>query len=97
VGRRIRSSCPADAGSAYLKEEKTTMTITDTTRPPANAAGLAPGRLFIDGEWREASTVERREVINPSNDQVITSVAWAGPEDVDAAVEAARRSFESGV
>lgn len=74
------------------------MTITDTSRPPAaSAAGFAPGQLFIDGEWREASTGERREVINPSNGEVITSVAWAGPDDVDAAVAAARASFDSGV
>lgn len=64
------------------------MTITDTSRPPAaSAAGFAPGQLFIDGEWREASTGDRREVINPSNGEVITSVAWAGPDDVDAAAD----------
>ena len=73
------------------------MTITETALPAAAAAGFAPGQLFIDGEWRESSTGERRDVINPSNGQVITSVAWAGPDDVDAAVAAARRSFDSGV
>jgi acyl-CoA reductase-like NAD-dependent aldehyde dehydrogenase len=56
----------------------------------------APGRLFIGGEWREAESKERRDVIDPSTGKVVTTVAEAGPEDLDAAVAAARRAFDEG-
>lgn len=74
------------------------MTITDapaegTTAPPR----LRPGQLFIGGQWREASDGARTDVIDPANGEVFTSVAAATTTDVDAAVAAARASFDSGV
>ncbi|MGQ4389973.1 aldehyde dehydrogenase family protein [Streptomyces sp. SAS_270] len=55
-----------------------------------------PGRLFIGGQWREASDGARTDVIDPSTGQVVTSVAEAGAVDVDAAVRAARDAFDNG-
>ncbi|MBS9376585.1 aldehyde dehydrogenase family protein [Rhodococcus sp. B50] len=55
----------------------------DTTQPE--------GRLFIDGEFREARSGRRYPVINPADESVITQAADAGTEDVDDAVTAARR------
>ena len=55
-----------------------------------------PGRLFIGGQWREASDGARADVIDPSTGQVVTTVAEAGAADVDAAVRAARETFDSG-
>jgi len=72
------------------------MTITEATSAPSQPA-LREGKLFIGGVWREASSGERRDVISPATGEVIGSVAVATSEDVDAAVEAARASFESGV
>ncbi|MBA4860780.1 aldehyde dehydrogenase [Streptomyces sp. PSKA54] len=58
---------------------------------------IEPGRLFIDGEWREADAKGRRDVIDPSTGQVLTTVAEADAADLDAAVAAARKAFdESG-
>ncbi|MER5183517.1 aldehyde dehydrogenase family protein [Streptomyces sp. NPDC002896] len=58
---------------------------------------IEPGRLFIDGEWREAEAKGRRDVIDPSTGQVLTTVAEADASDLDAAVAAARKAFdESG-
>lgn len=51
--------------------------------------------LFINNEWRPASTGARFEVINPATEEVIAEVAEASPDDVDAAVKAARACFES--
>jgi aldehyde dehydrogenase (NAD+) len=51
--------------------------------------------LFINNEWRPASTGSRFEVINPATEEVICEVAEASPDDVDAAVKAARTCFES--
>ncbi|MGW5665610.1 aldehyde dehydrogenase family protein [Streptomyces sp. NPDC003758] len=55
-----------------------------------------PGQLFIGGQWREAADGARMDVIDPSTGQVITTVAEAAASDVDAAVRAARESFDSG-
>ncbi|MCZ6824591.1 MAG: aldehyde dehydrogenase family protein [Gemmatimonadetes bacterium] len=57
---------------------------------------LAPGRLFIGGEWVDAASGETFEVIDPARAEVLTEVAEAGVEDVDRAVRAARDAFEGG-
>ncbi|WP_198141542.1 aldehyde dehydrogenase [Micromonospora sp. ATCC 39149] len=57
---------------------------------------LPPGQLFIDGRWRDAADGRRRDVIYPADGRVVTSVAEAGDQDVDAAVDAARRAFDDG-
>lgn len=49
------------------------------------------GRLFIDGEFREAKSGKRYDVINPADESVVAAAADAGPEDVYDAVTAARR------
>jgi aldehyde dehydrogenase (NAD+) len=54
---------------------------------------VEPGRLFIDGEWRDAASGRTFETVNPSTGEVLTTVAEAGEEDVDAAVRAARAAF----
>ncbi len=59
-------------------------------------ARMKPGQLFINNEWVEASTGRRFDVINPATEEKITDVAEAGVNDVDLAVVAARRAFESG-
>jgi len=55
-----------------------------------------PGKLLIDGEWVEARSGETLEAINPATEEVLTTIAAGGPEDVDLAVRAARRAFEEG-
>ncbi|WOX14530.1 aldehyde dehydrogenase family protein [Streptomyces sp. N50] len=57
---------------------------------------IEPGRLFVGGQWREAADGARTEVVDPSRGRVVTTVAEAGPADVDAAVRAAREAFDNG-
>lgn len=45
--------------------------------------------LYINGEWREGSSKERFDIINPATEEVITSVASAEIADADAALDAA--------
>lgn len=47
---------------------------------------------YIDGAWRTA-TGPTIEAIDPSNEQVITTLPSSGSEDVTAALHAARRAF----
>ncbi|HXT86097.1 MAG TPA: betaine-aldehyde dehydrogenase [Verrucomicrobiae bacterium] len=55
-----------------------------------------PGRLFIDGKWVNAASGKTFESINPATGQVLTQLADGDARDADAAVESARRAFESG-
>jgi acyl-CoA reductase-like NAD-dependent aldehyde dehydrogenase len=55
---------------------------------------LAPGRLFIGGEWQDAASGKTFEVIDPARAEVVTEVAEADAADIDRAVRAAREAFE---
>ena len=68
----------------------------------ARAAALAskitiPTEAFIDGAYRPAASGEVFETINPATGETIAAVAHCGPADVDKAVVAARKAFDSGV
>lgn len=60
------------------------------------SAEIAPRGLFIDGRFRDSVSAERRDVISPIDGRILTSIAEAGRADVDLAVAAARRAFETG-
>jgi aldehyde dehydrogenase (NAD+) len=49
--------------------------------------------LFIDGSFDEGKSTFK--TVNPATEEVLAEVALAGPEDVDRAVAAARRAYES--
>ena len=53
-------------------------------------------QMLIEDQWVSAVSGARIEVINPANEEVIASVPAAGMRDVEHAVQAARRAFESG-
>ena len=52
--------------------------------------------FLIDGSWRRPLSPGRISVTSPSTERVIGDVPDAGAADVDAAVRAARRSFDEG-
>ncbi|OGO56916.1 MAG: gamma-aminobutyraldehyde dehydrogenase [Chloroflexi bacterium RBG_16_70_13] len=49
----------------------------------------------MNGEWVDSASGKTLDVINPANDEVIARVPASDAEDVDRAVEAADRAFES--
>ncbi len=53
-------------------------------------------KLLIDGRWVDAVSGKTFETINPATSEVIANVAEADKADVDKAVAAARKAFESG-
>ena len=57
---------------------------------------VAPQRLFINGSWRDAANGAVLDVISPIDGSQLTTIADATAADVDAAVRAARSSFEKG-
>ncbi|MHA7649619.1 aldehyde dehydrogenase [Mycobacterium sp. ML4] len=52
--------------------------------------------LFIGGRWRKPAGPERLKVISPHTEEPIAEVPAGGPDDVDAAVRAARDAFDRG-
>ncbi|WP_052888881.1 aldehyde dehydrogenase family protein [Thermogemmatispora carboxidivorans] len=58
--------------------------------------GSGPKKLFIGGKWEEAASGKTFPVYNPATGEVLAQVAEGDKEDIERAVQAARRSFESG-
>jgi aldehyde dehydrogenase (NAD+) len=52
--------------------------------------------LFIGGEWVAPKGKGKIEVVSPHSEEVIGSVPDASPEDLDRAVDAARKAFDDG-
>lgn len=50
--------------------------------------------LYIDGTWSPAQAGAVREVIDPTSEEVVGTIASAGAEDLDLALAAAERGFE---
>ncbi|HPI93322.1 MAG TPA: aldehyde dehydrogenase family protein [Deltaproteobacteria bacterium] len=54
-------------------------------------------KMFINGEQVEAKKGGKAEAIDPGTGKPIATFAYGGKEDADAAVDAARDAFDSGV
>ncbi|MDT5026427.1 MAG: aldehyde dehydrogenase, partial [Micromonosporaceae bacterium] len=51
--------------------------------------------LFVNGEFIDTASGQRRKTVNPATEEVLAEVAEAGESDVDAAVTAARRAYDT--
>jgi aldehyde dehydrogenase (NAD+) len=57
---------------------------------------IARGQLLIGGVWRDSSDGATTTTMDPTTEEVITSVAKATPADANAAIETAYKAFEDG-
>ncbi|MFE1083364.1 aldehyde dehydrogenase family protein [Brevibacterium sediminis] len=55
-----------------------------------------PHQLLIDGQWTDASEGGTAPVVEPSTAQQIGTISMATTEDLELAVDAARRAFDGG-
>jgi aldehyde dehydrogenase (NAD+) len=62
----------------------------------AKAFLAQPQKLFIGGQWVDAASGKTFATMDPARDEEITQVAFAGQEDVERAVAAAREAFDDG-
>src|SRR2546421_7800872 len=74
--------------SAVIKEAQ-------ISRPVAQFMAT-PRKLLIDGKWLPAASGMTFEVKNPATGATIARAAEGDKADIDTAVRAARRAFESG-
>jgi len=58
-----------------------------------NDPGLLHSQCLIDGQWQDAKSGQTLEVVNPASGQVLTSVACAGGQETQAAIDAAQRAL----
>ncbi|KKK24541.1 hypothetical protein P175DRAFT_0533423 [Aspergillus ochraceoroseus IBT 24754] len=62
---------------------------------PNGVSYAQPTGLFINNEFVPAVAGKTLATVNPYDESTIAEVASAGPEDVDIAVVAARKAFNS--
>ena len=54
----------------------------------------AEPRMLIDGKLVDAASGKTYDNINPATEEVAGQVADGGPEDMERAIDAARRAFD---
>ena len=55
-----------------------------------------PRQLFINGQWADAASGKTFETPNPATGATLANVAEGDAEDIDRAVQAARKAFDDG-
>jgi len=55
-----------------------------------------PRKMLIDGKWVNAASGKTFPSYNPATGEVLAQVAEGDRQDIDAAVKAARKAFDSG-
>jgi aldehyde dehydrogenase (NAD+) len=76
-----------------MKGEDRMATVTE---PRRKAARKFQTKLLIDGKFRDSHSGKTFATINPATEEVIAQVAEGGATDIDMAVTAARKAFDSG-
>jgi aldehyde dehydrogenase (NAD+) len=75
---------------------KTAQTVS-TPKPNKPAAPAVPDQqMLIGGRWVSAASGKTFDTLNPATGEVICRVAEGNKADIDLAVKAARKAFESG-
>ena len=71
-----------------------TISLADTATSPFLSQSVI--KMLIGGEWVEAASGKTFPTINPSTGETLAQVAEGEAEDINRAVVAARKAFESG-
>ncbi|TDL31132.1 betaine-aldehyde dehydrogenase [Jeotgalibacillus sp. S-D1] len=53
-------------------------------------------QMYINGAWVDAKSGNTRDIINPSNQEIVATVAEGDAEDAKLAIAAARKAFDNG-
>src|SRR5450631_2748920 len=87
-------------GSCYAKHIKLQGEQSMTTQATPDIKSIflqqQPVKMLIGGQWVEAASGKTFETMNPSTGEVLAQVTEGDSEDVNRAVAAARKAFESG-
>ena len=72
------------------------MATATAAKPKYSPPKVADQKMLIGGKWVDAASKKTFDTINPTNGEVICKVAEGDKADIDLAVKAARKAFESG-
>ncbi len=67
-----------------------------TVDPRAASFVAKQGKLLINGKWTDAASGKTFTTYNPANGEPLARIAEGDKEDIDRAVAAARKAFDSG-
>jgi aldehyde dehydrogenase (NAD+) len=87
---------PTDLSTSLLQGDRTMTTATQTKPRAVKAPRVKDQPLFIGGKWQDAVSNKTFPTVNPATGETICHVAEGDKADVDLAVKAARKAFESG-
>ncbi|SAK57176.1 methylmalonate-semialdehyde dehydrogenase [Caballeronia hypogeia] len=62
---------------------------------PAQSASVRTAKLLIDGQFVDSKTAEWRDIVNPATQEVVGRVPFATMDEVNAAVAAAQKAFQT--
>jgi aldehyde dehydrogenase (NAD+) len=65
-------------------------------KPKLTPPKVSTQKMLINGEWVDSASGKTFDTINPATGEVICKVAEGDKADIDQAVKAARKAFESG-
>jgi aldehyde dehydrogenase (NAD+) len=80
---------------ATTKSRPKSATATAKANKPA-APAVADQKMFIDGRWVGSASGKTFPTLNPSTGEVLCQVAEGDQADIDLAVKAARKAFDTG-
>lgn len=72
------------------------MATATAAKPKSAAPKVLDQKMLINGKWVDAVSGKTFETVNPATGEVICNVAEGDKADIDIAVKAARKAFESG-
>jgi aldehyde dehydrogenase (NAD+) len=71
-------------------------TVAEPKRTKFAAPKIRRTQCFVGGKWVNSASGKTFKTLNPATEEVIAEVAEGDAEDVDRAVKAARKAFDSG-
>ena len=71
-------------------------TATESRRSASTPQRSFQTKMLIDGQWVDSVSGKTFETVNPATEEVIAHVAEGDKADIDRAVKAARKAFDSG-
>ena len=93
-GRQRESGRIIGVLSRRLTPESEVPTMTTESKPAAEAAAPTVARMLIGGEAVDAADGQTFDVVDPATGRTMATAPLGGREDVDRAVEAARKAFD---
>src|SRR5205814_587117 len=86
---------PPDAGCAFMPAEFGAETPPLSPQKRESREMQERLQFYIDGKWVNPVTPKTIDVINPANEEAFARVSLGSKADVDKAVAAARKAFET--